>query len=157
MGEVIFNGIVGGLMLFFLWGSRTIEDLGGGDPIGPAGFPVLMASMGLVLLVALSVQGYRARGEKGASGEKLPLSPAALTSLLLLALYVPALSVLGFIVSSFLLLSALVFVFGCPSIRRSLFVGLVGTAASVLLFGRILHVALPRGMALLRVLSYYVY
>ena len=156
MGEVIFNGIVGGLMLFFLLGSRTIEDLGGGDPIGPAGFPVLMASMGLILLVLLSVARYRRGNERGSAKERA-LSSAALTSLLLLALYVPALSVLGFIVSSFLLLSALVFVFGCPSIRRSLFVGLVGTTVAVLLFGRILHVALPRGMALLRVLSYHVY
>jgi hypothetical protein len=157
MGEIIFNGIVGGLMIFFLLGSRAIEDLGRGDPIGPAGFPVLMASMGVILLVVLSVDGYRKRGDRGASEKERSLSSAALATLLLLTLYVPALSVLGFIVSSFLLLSVLVFIFGCPSIRSSLFVGLVGTAIAVLLFGRILHVALPRGMGLLRVLSYHVY
>jgi len=159
MGEVLFSGIMGLFMIFFIVGSGAIEDLGGSDPIGPAGFPVLMASMGLILLGVIAVQAYREKRKdaEGEAAEKTALSPVALVTVLLLVLYVPTLNILGFIVSSFVLLSTMVFIFGCGSIKRSLIVGSLGTIVTVLLFGRILHVALPRGLALLRVLSYYIY
>ena len=157
MGELVFTTVMGLFMLFFIVDSGNIADMGGGDPIGPAGFPVLIAGLGLALLCIIAFQSFRNR--KGTEGGKkgTGLSRAAILTTVLLALFVPALDILGFIVSSFVLLSAMVFIFGCGSIQKSLLIGFLGSAGAVLLFGRILHVALPRGLALFRVLSYHIY
>jgi Zn-dependent protease len=163
MGELLFNCFWGLFFLVFIVKSRTIENFGEADPVGPGGFPAIIAILGIALLIAVIAQSVKSLKDKSPqnSAEKSELAalwknPAVLCVAGLVG-YVLLLDILGFAVCTIVLLSVLVFLLGMNSWTKSIIVGLVGTSVFVLMFGRILGVTLPRGLSIVRELSFYLY
>ncbi|MDN5335654.1 MAG: putative tricarboxylic transport rane protein [Synergistales bacterium] len=156
MGELVFSGVMVVFLLFFIIDSKNITQLSTADPVGPTAFPVILATLGILLMGMLVFQKLKKK-DSDLTSLRSPLSRRAVFTTVLLVFYVPALNFFGFIPSSFALLTALVRLFGCPSLKKSVIIGFLGTAVTVALFGQLLHVPLPRGLGLLRSLSYFFY
>lgn len=138
------------------FGRESLE----GDVLGAAGFPLLLIAIGLVLAALIAVQQIRGAGERP-KAKLLDLSTrpgrALLSSAAVLAAYVAAMNVLGYVLSTLLFSFAAAWVMGYRRLPAlALFSALV-TAALLLLFGRAFFVPLPRGLGFLRELSYVLY
>ena len=163
MGEIIFNCFWGVFFLVFVLNSRNIENFGETDPVGPGGFPALIAVFGFALLVAVLIQSFKKLKEKAPHTGETTNAPQALWKnpavLCVAALvgYVLCLDILGFGVCTIALLSGLVFLLGLKSWPKALLTGLIGTSVFIGLFGRLLGVALPRGLGMIKELSFYLY
>lgn len=136
--------------------------MGDTDPVGPGGFPLLITIFGLVLTGVVLLQSLKIlrkkRHNSGTPPQTIPLwkHPAILCVAALIG-YALCLDVLGFAVSTFALLSVLVYLFNLKSWPKALLTGVTGTTIFIILFGRMLNVTLPRGFDLLKELSFYLY
>ena len=163
MGEIIFSCLWGIFFLVFVLNSRNIENFGEADPVGPGGFPAIIAIFGLALLVVVLVQSVKALKEKTAlagettNGLQTLWKNSAVLCVAGLVGYVLLLEILGFSVCTIALLSGLVFLLGMKPWPKALLTGLIGTAVFVLMFGRVLGVTLPRGLGVVKELSFYLY
>lgn len=163
MGEIIFNCFWALFFLVFIYQANTIESIGDTDPVGPGGFPLLIAILGLILIVCVLAQTLKnalknLRNSDENSKTFVPLlSYPAIFCLVALTVYTLCLDIFGFTVSTFGLLFSLVLLCGLNSLPKSLLTGFAGTTVFIVLFGRMLNVTLPRGMDLLKELSFYLY
>lgn len=161
--ELVFTSILAliafGLFLrTFQFGGIVVST----DTIGPAGFPQFVLVATLVLLVLIARRNILAR--KASSTTAAPAAPAAKTDLravgsavALLALYIAVLQYLGFVISTFLFSVVSIRNLGYRSLRNNLIFTFILTAGITLVFGRLFYVPLPRGIGILRQLSYLAY
>ena len=129
------------------------------DPVGPRGFPTLLAfgliGCGLALLVGLCL-GARSRARSGGPGPYLnpdqdedhgPLSPTRLSGgILLTAAYVASLQQLGFMIGTPLYLAGLLWLQGGVPRRQFLLTVLGYPLVLYALFGLLLSVPFPGGL-----------
>ena len=162
MAELIFNAVLGivlvGYLVMGLIMKRTDDPT---DLLGAGGFPVIVGALALVVLVAITVKILRNREGEGV---KLPMfdlkhldGRAALLNLVLLALYIGLLEVIGFTLDTLLYLPVAALAIGYrKKINIALFT-VIMTAVIILAFGKLFFVPLPRGLGLLRELSFILY
>ncbi|HCM29007.1 MAG: hypothetical protein A2Z99_01990 [Treponema sp. GWB1_62_6] len=158
--EMVFTvGIMGFLavMTFFALGigKETIA----GDVFAAGGFPLLVIAIGFLLCAILIVKQALAKKE---AGEKLldirsPAGRAIAFSALVLAVYLFALNILGFILSTFLYTLAAAWVTGYRKYGKLAFFAVLTTVALFALFGKAFFVPLPRGVGILKEFSYLLY
>ena len=159
-GELVFNlFLIAILVVLYVvslgFGGRTVST----DHFGPKGFPQLLILLSLGVLLLLTV-----RTMKDLRREKLNLrpilsslkKPIVISSLILIG-YVFFLDIGGYI------LSTLVFVFlvgkaigYSKNMKLALFTCIL-TGLLVLVFGTFFSVPLPRGLGILREMSYLIY
>ncbi|MFZ4451613.1 tripartite tricarboxylate transporter TctB family protein [Salibacterium aidingense] len=72
-------------------------------------------------------------------------------------LYTYIMAFTGFTLTTLFFIMTITLLFGLKRKTYSVFIGIAGTAAFVLLFGVLLNIPLPRGVALFRELSFYLY
>ena len=75
----------------------------------------------------------------------------------LFGLYLFFMNVIGFILTTFFYGTVAIRTLGYKSIKRSVIFMLILTALITLIFGRVFYVSLPRGLGILRQLSYLAY
>jgi hypothetical protein len=159
-GEILFNLLLVALLtvLYLVsrgFGGRTVST----DHFGPQGFPQLLILLSLGVLGVLTVRAILAlRKEKPSPAPTFGfLKQPMLRSSLILIGYVFCLDLFGYIVSTvcFIFIGARAIGYA-SNLKLALFTCMV-TGILVLVFGSFFFVPLPRGMGLLRELSYMIY
>ncbi len=161
MGEIIFHiGLLGALGLLF---SETlkinIERVT--DAVGPAGFPrgiILLAAVLTAFSLFRVFKTYlvnRNNGKASIGVEELNTKFLGVLGSVILFIFLN--SVLGFLLSSLILIASLMRLLGNREKLKILIVTLCAAALFTVLFGRVLSVPLPRGMGIIRDFSYLVY
>ncbi len=158
--ELIFNVVIAGFLIFYIFlamqlGASTTD----GDIFGAGGFPIFIAIVGLIVLgvITRNVIKDNKKIEIPMFNLKTAGGRSVTTNLVALSVYVILLNYLGFIFSTpiFLLSSAKSMGY---SNNKALGVFIVlTTLALVVLFGKVFFIPLPRGIGVLRELSYFIY
>ena len=144
VNDALIGDVLLALSLAVLWHVRTFPPVPG-QPYGSALFPTLAAAGLGVAAVMLIVQGLRSRTPlRRASAAERSGRIAAAVTIAALAFYLLFSEQLGFIVSSVLMLVAMLWAYG---VRRALIVpvALIATVVVHTLFFKLLKVPLPWG------------
>jgi len=158
--EIFFTlGIMAFLAFAAVFALGLPKDTLSGDAFGAGGFPLVTIALGLLLCGILAVKQLGARKDKG---EKLldlrsPAGRAIAFNALLLAVYLAAMNVLGFILATLAYAAAAAWVTGYRKYGKLALFAVVTTAGLFLLFGKAFFVPLPRGTGILKELSYLLY
>ncbi|MCI0527306.1 MAG: tripartite tricarboxylate transporter TctB family protein, partial [Nitrospira sp.] len=158
--------ILGGVILFLIWGFPELDD---GYP-GPALFPGILAGLFIVFGMVLLAQSIwvnllldRSRKHTG-ENPRFPLSQAGDTDqpvqnklysfkgilnvacvLAAILLYIFFVETLGFLITGFFLLALLMIKLGVPSWKSGM-ISLLSTVGIYMLFAKLLKVPLPWGL-----------
>jgi putative tricarboxylic transport membrane protein len=155
---VRFNdGLIGGFLLLFA-AAMMLHTLGfpamPGQPVGPALFPTVIGigmSIAGVILIVQGALGHR-RGDALVRLDEGLRSPHHLTNFLAvlvgLGFYILAARTLGFIITAFVLTSALMIKLRRGHVLTSLLIAAAATVVVYIVFARFLRVPLPRGLLL---------
>jgi len=130
-----------------------------GDVLAAKGFPLVTIGIGLLLcaiLVVRQIRAGKAKGEKLIDFSK-PGGRAIGFSALALAAYLAVLNLLGFVLSTLLYTAAAAVVMGYRKPWKLAVFAAAATAGLVLLFGKAFFVPLPRGVGILKELSYLIH
>ena len=161
MGEIIFHiGILGSLGLLFMEALK-INVARATDAVGPAGFPkgiILLAVVLTAFSLYRSVRAYLViRNNRVASVGIEELNTKFLGILGSVIVFIFLNSILGFFLSSLMLITSIMFLLGNRDRLKILIVTLSAAVIFTVVFGRILSVPLPRGMGIIRNISYLIY
>ncbi|QQE73042.1 tripartite tricarboxylate transporter TctB family protein [Brevibacillus composti] len=160
MGEIIFNIILLVVLGLFFKESFSIETARTTDPIGPAGFPqAIIAICFVFLLISLyqAIRKYRNRDQTEASGKPAELSKEFIGILAVISIYLLIVDYLGFILTTFAFFIVLYALFGRKMTPKNIVSSLLFSFGFTLVFGTLLDLQLPRGIELLKNLSYWIY
>ena len=158
--EVVFTLCIMGFL-----GIAAVLSLGmpketiAGDQLGAGGFPLIMCALGFVLCVILLVKQLK---NKKKTGEKLldlstPEGKAIALNALVLAIYLAVMNLFGFILSTLIYSFVAARVTGYRKLGKLVLFSFLTTAGLFLLFGKAFFVPLPRGVGILKELSYLLY
>ncbi len=157
MGEIIFHiGIFITMGIFYNeLGNVNVNRVT--DVVGPVGFPKVFLILGMILtLISLyqTIKKYRKQENKEF---KLNMNVQFYGIIISMILFTLLLGKLGFVISGFLLLVALLYNLGESNNVKVFTISTISILVFTLLFGRILSVPLPRGLGLLKEISYLLY
>lgn len=158
--ELIFNALIAIVIVIYLLlslklGPSTTE----GDIFGAGGFPIIIAILGLIVLGIVTLEVIK-------KGKKIDIpmfkikttnGRAVTLNVLALSVYVALMGYLGFILSTPLFLVSSAKSMGYKNNKALALFTVVTTVALVVVFGKIFYIPLPRGIGVLRDLSYYIY
>ncbi|MDX9861015.1 MAG: tripartite tricarboxylate transporter TctB family protein [Rhodospirillales bacterium] len=158
--ELIFNLLVGLGLLFLLFEALALPQTDNpSDVLGAGGYPLILCVLGLVVLAVITVRVIREK-----KSIKIPLfdlrsldGRAVALNVALLFVYIMAMEVIGFILSTLLYLAAAGWLIGYRKPLRLAIYAAILTAAFTAVFGMLFYVPLPRGVGQLRELSYLIY
>lgn len=159
MGEIIFHVFLMAVLGIFYGETAKINTARMTDPIGPAGFPRMIIIVGFILL-AISLAGAfkRYKGAKdGPKGRIKELDPGFLALLAALAGFVLLVNQIGFWISSIALIGIVLVILGQRKVSKVVVITLCASLVFTVVFGKILHVPLPRGIGALKMISYLLY
>jgi cytochrome b561 len=158
--QILVHGIVFVAMLFLYITAFSFPALNIGGNLGAAWWPQLVLVCGMILTAVsafLSVKKLRAGDEKA----KKKISKREISSLAfsfaILAVTLLLINVAGFIGSIPILVVGFMFQLGCRKPLSLVLASAITTLVFALLFGRVMAVSLPRGLGIMRSLSFYIY
>jgi hypothetical protein len=158
--QIIVHGIVFTVMLFLYITSFSFPILNIGGKLGAAWWPQLVLGFGMILTIISAFGGIkkiRATDEKA----KVKINKKEITSLAfssaILVISLLLINIIGFLGSIPLLVLGFTFQLGCRKPLRLILVPVISTIVFTFLFGRIMAVSLPRGLGIMRTLSFYIY
>lgn len=158
MGQIVFHVVLIGIMGIFLKESFAINISRMNDPIGAAGFPRIIMILALVLLVISLINVIRKNKGKLYKGEKVQeLNPTFLSLIGSIVLYILLIRYIGFLISSFILIGAILYILGHRKVISGLLISVIAAFGYTIVFGRLLSVPLPRGIAVFKIMSYFLY
>ena len=162
MLEMIVNGALALIFLFFIVGGTQIPRLSRpADIVEAGGFPIVFGAIGLILLIFEIISQARKlrRGER--ETEEAPLYPAgALKLLAILAMtivYILLVKTAGFTLLTVCFTFGALFLLGSEKPVFNAVFAIAATVVLLLIFGRFFGVTLPRGVGILKELSFYLY
>jgi hypothetical protein len=162
IGELAAHGIVFVVMAFLFFTSYSFPVLNIGGNLGAGWWPRLVLGFGMictVLSVVLARKKYMNTEEK--QGKKSELSKKEVVSLGISSgiIILPLLLIrhIGFLGAVPLLLFGFMFQLGGRKPISLVLFPLLATTVFVFLFGRFMEVSLPRGLGIMRALSFYLY
>jgi len=161
MGEIIFHiGILGALGLLFKE-TLKISIARATDAVGPAGFPKGIILLAVVLTVFSLYRAFKAylvlknNREVSLGIEELNIKFLGVLGSVIVFIFLN--SVLGFFLSSLILVASIMYLLGNRERVKILIVTLSAAILFTIIFGRVLSVPLPRGMGIIRNISYLIY
>lgn len=165
MAELIFDGFLAAVLLFFLiFGLRIPAISSAGDFVEASGFPVIFSAIALILLAADMVRLVRKvasdrRAGQGQAESEFDLSKAYRVAIILAmtVLYIAAVKYAGFVLLSVGYTFAALNLLGSKKQGFNLIFAAASVLVLTLIFGRFFGIALPRGGGMLRTLSFYLY
>lgn len=158
--ELIFNCLVGlGIVFFLVQAFSLPQSDNPGDVLGAGGFPVILGVLGLIVLAVITVRVLREKTKVtvpmfdlgSLDGRSLALN------VVLLFVYIMVLDVIGFVLSTLLYLPIAGWSIGYQRPLRLALYTVAVTAVLTGVFGILFLVPLPRGVGLLRELSYMIF
>jgi len=157
--EMVFNAVIGALLVVFLVGGLSIApETVSSDLLGARGVPMIFAGIGLALLALSMVERRRI---SAAADEKDQVDKAgvgkALAIMGLVFAYILVVPYIGFALCTLLLAFLSVRIIGYKRPFRGALFSLFLTTLLVVVFGRVFYIALPRGIGLIKEISYFLY
>ena len=157
--QIIVHGVLFFGMLFLYITSFSLPATAI-DPLGSAWWPQLILGLGMIL-TALS--GFLTARKQLASGKKaaLKISKKEVVSIAFSSGIMVATLLLirtfGFLATIPILISGFMFQLGCRKPLSFILVSVIGSLVFTIVFGRFMEVSLPRGVGIMRILSFYLY
>lgn len=158
--ELIFNIFIALVLLVFFVSSMGLEGMDiSTDKIGASGFPQMVIGIGFLLLLFITYNQIKTRSkqQKNVFNFKDKGFKTMLINIGLLTAYIFTMNYVGFIVGTFVFALVAMWSMGYREKIKGLIFSLVLTMGITLVFGKVFLVALPRGIGLLRELSYFIY
>lgn len=158
--EFIFNILIGiVLVIFFTLSLALGKETVTGDIFGAGGFPILLVVIGFVVLIFITKESLKNKNRvhiplfdiKSSSGKSLIMSVVFLTAYLVL------MEVIGFVISTFFFIFGSAKAMGYKRNIALVVFSLVLTVILIVVFGKVFFVPLPRGIGILKELSYFIY
>ena len=128
-----------------------------GDVLGEMGFPKFVIGVGILLLVIIFLQSLKKAGSVKQVFAFGKPEPGMLSTVVMLGLYVAVMNYTGFALATFLFAFLNARLMGYKNYKVLAIFTVIFTVLVVLVFGKVFYVPLPRGLGLLRELSYFVY
>lgn len=156
-------------IFFLVYSAQLPAGRPGATTLGPAAWPAIVLTIMLIMGIALLIQSYRqrklSREEVLTEEEKLEQEFQAEIAyprrhwvvLGIIILYLSVMSSAGFIVATLLFIFFGSYVLGLKKWVYASLTSVISTTAIVFLFGKLLAVPFPRGVGLLRELSFLFY
>ncbi len=158
MGEIIFHVVIMSIMGVFLNESFKINTSRMTDIIGPSGFPRVIIILAMILIAISLISTIRKNKGKVFKGEKIKeLNGAFLLMFASIIAFVLLVDYLGFFISTFALISAILYILGQRTVRKFLIISSTAAIAYTLVFGKLLNIPLPRGLGVFQIMSYFIY
>ena len=158
--QIIVHGIIFLVMLFLYITSFSFPVLNIGGKLGAAWWPQLVLGAGMVLTAVSafqSVRKLRASGEK----PKLKITKNEVFSIGfsagIIVITLLLVQTMGFLVTIPVMIFGFMFQLGCRKPLTLILVSIIGAMVFTLVFGRIMEISLPRGMGIMRTISFYIY
>ncbi len=158
--ELIFNIVIALFMIgyFFLASQFNVTTVTG-DVVGAGGYPKVLAILGLILLLLISVNVI-----KNKEKVRIPMldikskdGKAVLLNVLMLTGYLVLMNIIGFLISTPLYLFGSTRLMGYKKYVPLLIYTAILSTVLVVIFGKVFYVPLPRGIGIFRELSYSFY
>jgi hypothetical protein len=134
--------------------SRTV----GTDMLKAGGFPIGVIVLSLVVLgflIAHYVLRCRKEGKPVLAG--LGVHPKAIVTAAMIGVYVALMNLIGFMLATLVFTFVNPLIMGYKNYRVLAFFSALLTVVVILTFGKVFYIPLPRGLGILRELSYYIY
>lgn len=159
--ELLFNFVIGIVLLIFFKESTKIDGMViSSDKIGANGFPQTIIIISFILLIYISYKNIKNRNKAGLKESfnfKDKGFKVMVASIGLLAVYIFTMNIIGFILGTFLFSVLASIIMGYRETLKTVIFSLVLTVAITLIFGKLFFVSLPRGLGILREISYLIY
>lgn len=146
--------LLSGILFYDTFSIEAVES----DVIGPTTWPRLLLAFLFVFGVILFFQSiYQLKkASKDTSEVQIDLVKFW-SSLIIIILYIPTLIYLGFMIATPLCIVLLSLIAGMRKILPLILTPLIGTAIVTLIFPILLQISLPRGVGVMREISYLFY
>ena len=158
--ELAFNALLGVIFLLFFVMSRQIPHQStAGDVVEAGGFPMIFAAIALLLLAYSTYETIKERktlGAKTVAFTKQGLFRLCIVVVMTIG-YILAIDTLGFTIVTLLFVFFCVTVVGSKRYVINAVFSVIFTLALALVFGRLFMVPLPRGIGIIRELSFILY
>jgi hypothetical protein len=156
--ELIFNAVLGIIFLFFLVMSRQIPHQStAADVVEASGFPMMFSAISLLLLAYSTYEFLRGKSEtKTVTVTKEGLFRVSVVVAMTIG-YILTINALSFTLVTLLFVFFCVTVIGSKRYLLNAVYAVVCTLALTLIFGRVFMISLPRGIGIIRELSFILY
>jgi hypothetical protein len=160
MGEIIFHLFIAcGLGAFYVE-STNINTTRVVDIIGAAGFPkaIILLALALTLIsLYITFKKYMKNSMEDSKQLEGEINIQFIGMLISVVLFILSTSFIGFILAAILLMVGIMFILGQKSIKKVALIAVITSLLFTVVFGRLLHVPLPRGISLIKELSFLIY
>lgn len=162
MLEMVFSGVFALILLgFAMLGLQIPHKSNPADFVDASGFPVIFASIALILLIWDLFAQYKmsktAGKEKAKSRFDMKQAPKVVIIVAMTIAYILCVKTLGFLILSFVFMFIAINLLGSKKQWVNALFSFLTIATLVLVFGRFFGIALPRGVGILKELSFYLY
>lgn len=162
MLEVVFSGIFALILLgFAILGLQIPNKSNPADFIEASGFPVIFACLALVLLIWDIFVQYQeiktASKRESVGGFDIKQAPKVTSIITMTIAYILLVKTLGFIILSFIFMFIAINLLGSKKQWVNVLFSFLTVVALVLFFGKFFGISLPRGIGILKGLSFYLY
>jgi hypothetical protein len=160
IGEMVVHGAVFIVMAFLFYTSFSFPALNIGGNLGAGWWPRLVVGLGM-FFTALSTFFAVRKYQKAGDAKKTKINKKELASLgcsagiIVLALLL--IQIIGFLGAAPIILFGFMFQLGGRKIRSLILFPILATLVFTFMFGRFMEVSLPRGLGIMRVLSFYIF
>lgn len=162
MLEVVFSGVFALILLgFAILGLQIPNKSNPADFIEASGFPVIFAGLALVLLIwdiFVQYQAIKMAGKRETSnGLDIKQAPKVAVIITMTIVYILLVKTLGFIILSFIFMLIAINLLGSKKQWINVLFSFLTIVMLVLFFGKFFGISLPRGIGILKELSFYLY
>lgn len=155
MGEILFHVVLILVMGLFFKESFVISTGRSADPIGPAGFPQVIIVLILLLLIVSLFKAIKKSSKEKAVPLNINLAYAGL--LVGIIVFIVLNDLISFTLATILFCFFLFFLLGQKNYVKMTITSIMVAVIFTLVFGNLLTVPLPRGIGLIKELSYFLY
>lgn len=162
MGEIIFHIILLAMLGFFYNDTLSIDTTRVADVVGAAGFPKAIIILAFILTVASLYNTFRnySKQEKTIESKKYNIEEFNIQFLGVIGSiigFIFASDVIGYFLGSIILVAVLMVLLGQRKPKKIAVISVVSALSFTIVFGKLLHVPLPRGMGFIQELSFLLY
>jgi len=158
MGEIVFHIVLLAVMGVFYNQTLSIDTSRVTDVVGAAGFPKAIIVLAFILTVFSLYKAFRHYVNSTRKHHKIEeLNIQFIGVLSAVIVFIFATDVIGFVLASMVLSAVIMLLLGLKKISKVAWISVGISSVFTLVFGKILHVPLPRGMGFLQELSFLIY
>lgn len=157
--ELIMHAVLFLAMVILFQETWTFPRLNIGGQLGAAWWPQLLLGLGMVMTLASAAAVVRKNlGGAGGKGKVSLFEVRSLAvSTAIFAAFLLVVNVIGFLGAVPLLVIGFMYQLGARKLSVLIIAPLLASPLFAVIFGRLMEVPLPRGMGLIRLLSFYFY